>query len=94
METEKVIYCLRLRVSRKTVQRALMSKNLSNKKISYKSTNVLAIADTAKCPKSVCTATQAIELLDELRNSYQGLPQEQRKQVKAFIRELSCTAIS
>lgn len=71
-----------------------MSKNLSNNKTPHKSTNVAVIAGTVKCPKSVCTATQAIELLDQLRKSYHGLPQEKRKQVKAFLRELSCTAIS
>ena len=72
----------------------MSNKDLSNDKTLHKSTNVPMIPDTAKCRKSVCTATQAIELLDELRKSYQGLPQGQRKQVKAFIRELSCTAIS
>lgn len=79
METERVIDCSRLRVSRQTAQRAPMSKNLSNYKTPHKSTNVPAIAGTVKCPQSVCTATQAIELLDELRKSYQGLPAEQRK---------------
>lgn len=69
----------------------MSNKNLSNDKTLHKSANMPMIPE---CPKSVCTATQAIELLDELRKSYQGLPQEQRKQVKAFIRELSCTAIS
>ena len=71
-----------------------MSKNLSNDKTPHKSTNVPVIAGSVKSPKSVCTATQAIELLDQLRKSYHGLPPEKRKQVKAFLRELSCTAIS
>ena len=66
-----------------------MSKDLSINKTPVKSINPLAIADAKKCPKSVCTAAQAIELLDALRRGYQGLPPEQRKQVKAFIRELS-----
>ena len=56
--------------------------------------DALAISGTVERPKSACTPTQAIELLDELRKCYQGLPPEQRKKVKAFIRERSCTAIS
>jgi hypothetical protein len=93
VETERVIYCSRLRVSRQTGKRERMSKDLSINKTPHKSMNPLAIAGTKKCPKSVCTAAQAMELLADLQRGYQGLPPEKRKQVKAFIRELSCTAI-
>ena len=71
-----------------------MSKNLLNHKTAHKFRDVFTIAGTVKRAKSACTSTQAIELLDELRKSYHGLPPQQRKQVKAFMRELSCAANS
>jgi hypothetical protein len=71
-----------------------MSKNLLNQKAAHKFRDVFAIAGTEKRAKSSCTSTQAIELLDGLRKSYHGLLPEQRKQVKAFMLELSCAANS
>ena len=71
-----------------------MYKNLSSNNTPEKSTSMLKIASKANCPKAVCTARRAIQLLDKLRKSYQGLAREERKQVKAFITELSYTAIT
>jgi hypothetical protein len=71
-----------------------MSKNLLNHKTAHKFRDVFAIAGTGRRAKSVCTSTQAMELLDELRKGYHRLPPEQRKQVKAFMCELSCAANS
>jgi hypothetical protein len=55
--------------------------------------NELDLRSTDKLRGAICTTGPASQFLDELRKSYQALAFEERKQVTAFISELSCAAV-
>jgi hypothetical protein len=65
-----------------------MAKNRKHKA----TTRFFARLGACNVRKPVCTAKHASQLLDELRRAYQALAPEERRQVKAFITELSCMA--
>ena len=80
-------------LSDQPAKKSVMAKRRSNNKARENLMNKLALTSADKIPDAICTTGHASKLLDELRKSYQALTLEKRKQVAAFISELSCTAM-